>query len=51
MRGMKEPEMAIIASIIVDVLTRPTDQGTFQGIRDWVRSLCDAFPLYGAAAT
>ena len=51
MRGMKEPEMAIMASIIVDVLKRPTDQGSFQGIRDGVRSLCDAFPLYRAVAS
>jgi glycine/serine hydroxymethyltransferase len=46
MRGMKEPAMAIIASMIVDVLKRPTDQETLQGVRDWIRSLCDAFPLY-----
>jgi glycine hydroxymethyltransferase len=51
MRGMKEPAMAMIASMIVDVLKRPTDQGTLLEARDLVRSLCDAFPLYKLKAS
>ena len=45
-RGMKEEEMVEIADMIVDVLNHRNDQGILARIRDSVRDLCDAFPLY-----
>jgi glycine hydroxymethyltransferase len=45
-RGMKEPEMARIAGWIADVLSAPDDAARIAGIREDVRELCAAFPLY-----
>lgn len=45
-RGMKEPEMAMIASFIVEVLNHPQDQMVIRRVRKAVRDLCDGFPLY-----
>lgn len=42
-RGMKEPEMELIAELIYRTLTG----GDKQRIRKQVRKLCEAFPLYG----
>ncbi|MBW1742278.1 MAG: serine hydroxymethyltransferase [Deltaproteobacteria bacterium] len=45
-RGMKEPEMALIASLIVDVLRDPQDEVTIRRVRETVHDLCEKFPLY-----
>ncbi|MDX9785494.1 MAG: serine hydroxymethyltransferase [Desulfobacterales bacterium] len=45
-RGMKEPEMADISGFIMDVLTHPEDTARIVGVREKVRALCAAFPLY-----
>ncbi len=45
-RGMKEPEMSVIASMIVDVLHHPGDNNVLKRVRDSVRALCERFPLY-----
>ena len=46
-RGMKEPEMAFIASRIMKVLEAPQDTALLAGVRREVRDLCAAFPIYG----
>ena len=45
-RGMKESEMASIASFIVDVLQDPRDEMTIRRVREAVQDLCKRFPLY-----
>jgi glycine hydroxymethyltransferase len=45
-RGMKEPEMASIASFITDVLHEPRDEMTIRRVREAVHDLCRRFPLY-----
>ncbi len=45
-RGMREPEMAVIAKILIDVLKNPTDDNVIVNARKTVRELCDAHPLY-----
>ncbi len=50
-RGMKEPEMARIAGWIGEVVDRPGDDGVIQRVRDQVRDLCRAFPLYQELAS
>jgi glycine hydroxymethyltransferase len=45
-RGMKEPEMATIASMILDVLKNPRDEAVSRRVGESVRQLCDRFPLY-----
>ncbi len=45
-RGMKSPEMQIIARLIVDVLQNYKDDGLIKSARAKVRELCEAFPLY-----
>ncbi len=45
-RGMKAPEMQIIARLIVDVLQNYKDDGLIKSARGKVRELCEAFPLY-----
>jgi glycine hydroxymethyltransferase len=45
-RGMKEPEMAVVARLIVDVLKNRTSETVIQATRKRVLELCDAFPLY-----
>ena len=44
-RGMKEPEMATISAMIVEVLNHPNDRDILQQVRESVRDLCDRFPL------
>lgn len=44
-RGMKEPEMATISAMIVEVLNHPNDRHILQQVRESVRDLCDRFPL------
>jgi glycine hydroxymethyltransferase len=45
-RGMKEPEMALIASFIAEVLQDPQDENTIRRVRETVQDLCVQFPLY-----
>ncbi|MFO7964892.1 MAG: serine hydroxymethyltransferase [Desulfobacterales bacterium] len=45
-RGMKEPEMELVARLIVDVLTHPSDETVAKKTAQRVRELCRAFPLY-----
>jgi len=45
-RGMKEPEMKIIATFIDRVLSDPENIQTRQAVRAEVRQLCSNFPLY-----
>jgi glycine hydroxymethyltransferase len=46
-RGMKEPEMSLIAGMIVDVLNHAGDKSVLRRVQESVRGLCDRFPLYG----
>ena len=45
-RGMKTPEMQIIADLIVDVLQNYDNDGLIKNTKTKVRELCGAFPLY-----
>jgi len=45
-RGMKEPEMEIVAGLIIDVLKNHKDDAVINRARDKVRELCEAFPMY-----
>jgi glycine hydroxymethyltransferase len=49
-RGMKEPEMQRIADLIDRVLMRPDDAVVARAVRDDVRQIAAAFPLYTASA-
>lgn len=46
-RGMKTPEMRIIADLIVDVLQNYDNNDLIMNTKTKVRELCEAFPLYG----
>jgi glycine hydroxymethyltransferase len=45
-RGMKQPEMKAIASIIKNVLENPDNEGVIQDARVEVSDLCQRFPIY-----
>jgi glycine hydroxymethyltransferase len=45
-RGMKEPEMDVIAELIVRALKTPDDDRALGTIRIEVEALCQKFPLY-----
>ncbi len=45
-RGMKEPEMALIAKMILDVFENIDSQDVIQKVNDQARALCEAFPIY-----
>ena len=45
-RGMKEPEMEIIAEFIARVIDNPDDEGIRQEVKKAVFDLCKRFPLY-----
>ena len=45
-RGMKEPEMAIIADLIARALANVSDAVTLRSIADAVGELCSKFPVY-----
>jgi glycine hydroxymethyltransferase len=45
-RGMKEPEMEMIAEFIDRVLTNPADTKTHTQVSEDVKKLCAKFPLY-----
>jgi glycine hydroxymethyltransferase len=46
-RGMKTPEMQIIAKLIVDVLQNHNNNALIKDTKTKVRELCETFPLYG----
>jgi glycine hydroxymethyltransferase len=46
-RGMKEPEMAVIAGWIAQALEHRTDAAKLQQIRGQVMEMAENFPLYG----
>jgi glycine hydroxymethyltransferase len=46
-RGMKEPEMRVIAGWIAQALEHRTDAPKLQQIRGQVREMAESFPLYG----
>jgi glycine hydroxymethyltransferase len=48
-RGLKEPEMRRIAALIDRVLTAPADEAVARAVREDVRELTSAFPLYPVA--
>lgn len=45
-RGMKEPEVDIIADVINQVLRNPHSPALHVQLREQVKTLCQAFPLY-----
>jgi len=45
-RGMKEPEMSLIAAMIVDVLNHAGDKNVLRRVKESVLGLCERFPLY-----
>jgi glycine hydroxymethyltransferase len=45
-RGMREPEMDIMADLIARALAAPDDDGMLAGVRTEVEALCRKFPLY-----
>jgi glycine hydroxymethyltransferase len=45
-RGMKEPEMDVIAGLIARVLSTPDDEAVARAVRDEVVALCRKHPLY-----
>jgi glycine hydroxymethyltransferase len=49
-RGMREGEMRRIADLINSVITAPADESVLARVRDEVRELAAAFPLYPVAA-
>jgi glycine hydroxymethyltransferase len=46
-RGMKTPEMRIIADLIVDMLQNYGNDDLIMNTKTKVRELCETFPLYG----
>ncbi|MPZ16827.1 MAG: serine hydroxymethyltransferase [Luteitalea sp.] len=49
-RGMREPEMDLMAEYIARVLASPEDDRVLQAVRGEVEALCRRFPLYPPAA-
>jgi glycine hydroxymethyltransferase len=49
-RGMREPEMEVIADLIGLTLKNLDDEPTKQDVRRSVKTLCDKFPIPGAEA-
>ncbi|MEJ2723216.1 MAG: serine hydroxymethyltransferase [Deltaproteobacteria bacterium] len=45
-RGMKEPEMAVIAHLVHQVLSNGDDEKTVRDVRSVVAELCEKFPVY-----
>jgi len=45
-RGMREPEMDLIADFIAEVLAASEDDGVARAVRDRIEVLCRKFPLY-----
>jgi glycine hydroxymethyltransferase len=47
-RGMREPEMDVMAGLITRTLASPDDEGVARTVRAEVEALCRRFPLYPA---
>ena len=45
-RGMKSDEMRLIADLIVTALRHPSNDGMLDHVKQQVRDLCNAFPIY-----
>jgi glycine hydroxymethyltransferase len=45
-RGMREPEMDLIAGYIAEVLAGPEDDSVARAVREQIEVLCRKFPLY-----
>ena len=45
-RGMKEPEMEIVAELIDEVLTNMGVTGVYRSVEQKIKELCIKFPLY-----
>ena len=45
-RGMREPEMELIAEFIATVLAAPDNDGVAASVREKIEALCRKFPLY-----
>jgi glycine hydroxymethyltransferase len=45
-RGMREPEMELVAALMARVLAAPDDDRVIRGVRQDVEALCARFPLY-----
>jgi glycine hydroxymethyltransferase len=45
-RGMKEPQMRIIAGLIRNILEKPGDEDVIRDASNTVRELCSEFPIY-----
>jgi glycine hydroxymethyltransferase len=45
-RGMKEPEMRLIAGLISEVLGDPENEAIQSSVRGRVKELCERFPIY-----
>ncbi len=45
-RGMKEPEMRIIAGLIRNILEKPGDEDVIRDASNTARELCSEFPIY-----
>jgi glycine hydroxymethyltransferase len=45
-RGMRAPEMQIIARLIVDVLQNHKDDSLIKSVKAKVHEICEAFPIY-----
>ncbi|MFH2005999.1 MAG: serine hydroxymethyltransferase [bacterium] len=45
-RAMREPEMETVCELIHKTLSSPDDGAALESVRNRVRELCDAFPLY-----
>jgi glycine hydroxymethyltransferase len=43
---MKEPEMEMIAGLIINVLKKPNNDELIEKVRAEVSELCRTFPLY-----
>ena len=48
-RGMREPEMDVMAELIARALAAPDDEQVLAGVRKDVEALCRKFPLYPEA--
>jgi glycine hydroxymethyltransferase len=48
-RGMREPEMDMMANLIARSLSAPDDEAVLAGVRKEVEGLCRKFPLYPEA--
>jgi glycine hydroxymethyltransferase len=49
-RGLREPEMDVVATLIARALAAPDDDAVLAGVRRDVEALCRKFPLYPTLA-